>query len=256
MNQTELSEFLRGDGNFLYLIHKSAASRSAYDLKITSHKATSPNSSYYTLSRAGITHFSKDGSSEFTPLDQWEVSSTVLAFVLCFFLLSLLNPSPSQREFHLFGQMRQINFFKLYRMWKTFSVWKKNIKNASLSNAREALVKNLFIFIPSLCGALMKINSLCVDVMEMRLINVASKKTQTLQEFTHSQHTLQESLTSGLSSFSVNVHNTVRGACDEIVDKFLKSNNIIADHRMTFMDRASLRSECRKLTKFLKVGCL
>jgi dynein heavy chain len=229
MSQAQLTAFLKGDGNFLYLTHSNEASRSAYDLSITDHQSTNPGSSYYTLSRAGITHFTKDGTTEFTPLDQWE------------------------REFQLFGKMRQINFFKSYRMWKTFSVWKKNIKNASLASAREALVKNLFIFIPSLRDALMTIKSLCVSVTNLRLIDVASKETLKLDSFIKSQHALQESLTTELSSFSVNIHNTVRGACDEIVDEFLKSNNIVADHRMTFMERASLRSECRKLTKFLKL---
>lgn len=42
-------------------------------------------------------------------------------------------------------------------------------------------------------------------------------------------------------------------ACDEVVDQFLRINNIVADHKMTFMERASLRSECRKLTRFLKL---
>lgn len=42
-------------------------------------------------------------------------------------------------------------------------------------------------------------------------------------------------------------------ACDEVVDQFLRINNIVADHKMTFMERASLRSECRKLTRFLRL---
>ena len=45
----------------------------------------------------------------------------------------------------------------------------------------------------------------------------------------------------------------VKMACDEVVDQFLRINNIVADHKMTFMERASLRSECRKLTRFLKL---
>ena len=45
----------------------------------------------------------------------------------------------------------------------------------------------------------------------------------------------------------------VRAACDEIVDQFLRQNKIVADHKMTFMERASLRSECRKLTRFLRL---
>ncbi|KAJ1441552.1 dynein heavy chain, N-terminal region 2-domain-containing protein, partial [Ochromonadaceae sp. CCMP2298] len=50
-----------------------------------------------------------------------------------------------------------------------------------------------------------------------------------------------------------NVLTTVRSACDEVVDQFLKANNIAANHKMTFMERAALRAECKKLTRFLRM---
>ena len=37
------------------------------------------------------------------------------------------------------------------------------------------------------------------------------------------------------------------------MDGFLRTNGIVADHRMTFMERTSLRSECRRLTQFLRL---
>ena len=37
------------------------------------------------------------------------------------------------------------------------------------------------------------------------------------------------------------------------MDQFLKVNNIVADHKMTFMERASLRAECKRLTRFLRL---
>ena len=44
----------------------------------------------------------------------------------------------------------------------------------------------------------------------------------------------------------------VRVACDEVIDQFLKSNNIIENRVMSFMERAALRSECKSLTRFLR----
>ena len=44
----------------------------------------------------------------------------------------------------------------------------------------------------------------------------------------------------------------MRIACDEVVDQFLKTNNIAANHKMTFMERAALRAECKRLTRFLR----
>ena len=55
-----------------------------------------------------------------------------------------------------------------------------------------------------------------------------------------------------LETLSVNVIRSVRIACDEVVDQFLKTNNIAANHKMTFMERAALRAECKRLTRFLR----
>lgn len=56
-----------------------------------------------------------------------------------------------------------------------------------------------------------------------------------------------------LQEFSEKIHEVARSALDEVVDGFLKANGIVADHRMTFMERTSLRSECRRLTQFLRL---
>lgn len=48
-----------------------------------------------------------------------------------------------------------------------------------------------------------------------------------------------------LQQFSDDVRTLVRGACDEVLDGFLAANGIQADHKMTFMERAALRTECR-----------
>lgn len=56
-----------------------------------------------------------------------------------------------------------------------------------------------------------------------------------------------------LQEFSEKVHEVARASLDEVVDDFLRTNGIVADHRMTFMERTSLRSECRRLTQFLRL---
>lgn len=56
-----------------------------------------------------------------------------------------------------------------------------------------------------------------------------------------------------LQSFSEKVHEVARASLDEVVDGFLRSNGIVVDQRMTFMERTSLRAECRRLTKFLRL---
>lgn len=56
-----------------------------------------------------------------------------------------------------------------------------------------------------------------------------------------------------LQSFSQRVHEVIRASLDEVVDDFLSTNGIVADQRMTFMERTSLRAECGRLTRFLRL---
>ena len=45
---------------------------------------------------------------EFTPLDVWE------------------------REYHLFNVIQFIPFFKKYRLWKSYTTWKKTVRNGKM----------------------------------------------------------------------------------------------------------------------------
>lgn len=83
---------------FLYLRMKTSESpdqnvpRSVYNLETVTQDKLDKNA-YFTMSKEGITQFSKD-SSHFTPFAQWE------------------------REFKIFRRMSRIRFFKLYKRWK------------------------------------------------------------------------------------------------------------------------------------------
>ena len=78
--------------------------------------------------------------------------------------------------------------------------------------------------------------------------------TYELQDFVKEQEERQAEMAEGLVRFSADVQQVARSACDDVVDAFLKQAGIVADHRMTFMERAAFRSECRKLTRFLEIS--
>ena len=167
----------------------------AYDLEVVDHSKI-VGEDYYTLSCSGITHF-LGSSSDFTPLEQWE------------------------REYLLFNKMRKKPFFRVYRAWKNFTVWKKNVKAAKIATASEGITTNLFFFVPALRDALFKVKSECVNIGERRLFDFVEETTYTLDQFVDAQQAIQEDLTVTLNEFSTDVHDIVRGACDEIVDQFL-----------------------------------
>ena len=74
-----------------------------------------------------------------------------------------------------------------------------------------------------------------------------------MEDFVKTQNAVHLTMKGRIETLSAAVLSTVRSACDEVVDEFLKANNIVANHKMTFMERASLRSECRRLTRFLRL---
>jgi dynein heavy chain, axonemal len=147
----------------------------------------------------------------------------------------------------------QIPFFRKYRKWKSYTVLKKTVRAVKTTESKGALTMNLFLFVPALRTALGRIRALTVEVEKKRLLVIDPHRTYHLADFITFQRDVQEQLKSFLSGFSVQVQNEVKIACDEVVDQFLRINNIVADHKMTFMERASLRSECRKLTRFLRL---
>ncbi|KAJ8609534.1 hypothetical protein CTAYLR_006022 [Chrysophaeum taylorii] len=224
-----MASFIDDTGSFLYLTHARGAqcSGSAYDLIVVGHSEVESHN-YFTLSCNGITHFS-GYNSDFTPMRQWE------------------------REYGLFHRIRRIPFFAKYRAWKTFSVWKKNVKRGKIRASITALRASLFIFIPSLREALIKIQTLCQETLRMKLVEAEPGKTYELELFEREQEQLQSDRAKTLVVFTSDAQQLARVACDEVVDAFLKTAKIVADHRMTFMERASLRSECRKLTRFLRL---
>lgn len=58
----------------------------------------------------------------------------------------------------------QIKFFKLYRYWKAFYVWKKSIMFRKYTKIRNKLAKNLFILTPILGKALLSIQAMCCEM--------------------------------------------------------------------------------------------
>ena len=65
-----------------------------------------------------------DDETEFVTLDRWE------------------------QEYHYFQTLIKIKTFKLFRKWKAFSVWRKNVRTNRIHNCTKALNENLFIVNP------------------------------------------------------------------------------------------------------------
>jgi dynein heavy chain, axonemal len=225
LDQRYLEEFLAG--NFIYLRPKMGLQRSSYDLECVEHFETDPND-YYTMSREGITRFSND-QSDFTSLVEWE------------------------KEYALFNSIRKIRFFDIYRVWKSFTRWKRSFRFRKMDAAAEEIQSKLAIFTPALQKTHMQLIHLCHDVTEWKLFALDDEATVSLEEFIENQTLQRTQVTEWLTGFSEDVRMLVRGACDDVLDSFLGKNEIRADHKMTFMEKAALRTECSRLVKYIRV---
>ena len=225
LDERYLEEFLAG--NFIYLRPKRGLQQTSYDLECVEHFEIDPKD-YYTMSREGITRFSNE-DSEFTRLAEWE------------------------KEFGLFNSIRKIRFFEIYRMWKSFTQWRRSFRFRKMDNAGTQITTNLPIFTPALQKTHMQLIHLCHDVSEWGLFDLNDEATVTLEEFVEQQQLQRSQVTEWLQGFSEDVRMLVRGACDDVLDSFLGKNEIRADHKMTFMEKAALRTECARLVKYIRV---
>lgn len=200
---------------------------SVYNLEVVDQKDIDKNC-YFTLSSQGVTFF-RNKTSQFTSLTQWN------------------------REYVLYHKISAIRFFKLYKRWKAFIVWKRGLQGGKVSHALTQLESNFFQCNPPLRTALLKIRDLSMGLSEIGILSLPKGEAYILEDFIDKQATVHRDLRAKLNELSASVLHTVRAACDEVVDQFLKSNNIAANHKMTFMERAALRAECRRLTAFLRL---
>ena len=102
------------------------------------------------MSRHGVTYWHLS-ENFFTPLTQW------------------------QQEFQTYLSIVKIRTFAVFRLWKGFKVWQKNIKWRKFSNNRNYLEEHLFLANPTLAKAILRLRNDVVDLETLNFIDVSSK---------------------------------------------------------------------------------
>ncbi|VTJ61405.1 Hypothetical predicted protein [Marmota monax] len=175
---------------FLYMIPavpKSSIEYNTYNLKVVAYENINKND-YYTISQKAVTHVYND-EIEFIEIDRWE------------------------QEYLYHRELIKIPIFSLFRKWKAFSVWRKNVRSTKINECRKSLQKDLFIVHPYLRPALLKINELCYQLSFMGLYYIEKCHTYTLQEFKAAQVARLQEVTERLEEFRNEAKEVVRKAC-------------------------------------------
>lgn len=241
---------------FLYFVKKPGGT--AYDLTLSKTKGDLGASAqdFYIVSANGVTVHHPGGGTDFVSMQQYE------------------------REYYLFSQITRISFFHKYRMWKSFKEWKHNVRARKTNAAKASLTENLFILHSLLRSSLLRLRGMCVNAASSKLFVIEAAKTYTLQEFTSAQEHQREHARSQLDHFSTDVRHLVMNTCDAALRHFLEESGFARQfsasatpeeraaaaaaaaaaaesgrkvRAITFTERAAMRTQCRKLTKYIRL---
>ncbi|TMW60250.1 hypothetical protein Poli38472_000292 [Pythium oligandrum] len=261
----------------------------------TDHTKINPHD-YYTVSRQGITHFANN-SSEYSSLEQFE------------------------RENYIYSLLIKLPFFRRYRKWKRFTLWKQTLNARKRQHARISLTQNLFALLPHLHEALLELRQKCLALHRVQLfdfdpsgcnsdISRATERRSSIGTRNDGTNTLK---TYTLSEFSMRLK-AQKMECERIIDRFIAEAEQVAklaceqflygflqdagfnepqgkheratkvskmtktgfmksmkselakrgsinvqddresgDHVMSYTERATMRTQCRRVIKFLRV---
>ncbi|KAM4809142.1 dynein axonemal heavy chain 6 [Rhinophrynus dorsalis] len=250
---------------FLYMtsaVPKSSIDYDTYNLRIVNHQNINKND-YFTISEKGVMHICS-GEVLYLTIDRWK------------------------QEYLYHKALKKIPTFALFRKWKAFTVWRKNVRTKKIRECRKALQDNLFIVNEYLRPAILNIQEMCYRISDMGLCRVEKGHTYSLNEFTASQFKQLEEVANRLSEFRDLAKEVVRSACRTALleagftpDDYLNdqenadllnrisgptsSDMVVVHHfdgdlfgessdKMTYTEQASKRSHCRRLTCFIRLA--
>ncbi|XP_075140366.1 dynein axonemal heavy chain 6 [Leptodactylus fuscus] len=243
---------------FLYMtpvVPKSSIEYDPYNLRIVRHENINKHD-YYTINERGVTHIC-NGDVLFLELERWK------------------------QEYLYHKALKQIPTFALFRKWKAFTVWRKNVRAKKISECRKALQENLFIVNTYLRPALLNIQEMCYRISDMGLCRIEKGYTYTLKEFTDIQFKQLEEVASHLSEFRDLAKEVVRSASrtalleagftpDDYMNNSENSGPAATDmmtlshfdgdifgdssDKMTYTEQANKRAHCRRLTCFIRLA--
>ncbi|CAM9257500.1 unnamed protein product [Scytosiphon promiscuus] len=234
----------RNPNVFLYL---KANTDNPYELTIVDSVDPALDN-FYTLSMNGLVCSAKH-RTEFITVEQFE------------------------RQYMQYHRITVLPFFRQYSRWKSFVEWKRFVRIRKRAKCRAVLEEDLFILHPWLRIGIRQLKELCHELSLRRVFKVGCG-THTLEEFCDLQSAQRDYLDSELQQFSLDVRAAVMKSCEQTLYNFLhkagfnvkastpeearellmKTMEEVNPSEISFTERAAMRTQCRKLAKFMKVA--
>ena len=220
----------------------------AYDFELTTFEKKN-EAEYLTISARGVTHF-VNGEAVFLTLNEWE------------------------REYKLYRRLKEINFFRQYKLWKNYSLWKNMRRRNMMVDRSQFLEQQLFILDDKLRGPLLEVRSRSFQITRWDLVDIKFDKSSQLNEFTRDQENLRERVATQLEDLENAVKLVVATSCRESMDAFKKDNRTTVDEdgvadqneeaepflvgdsshkQMPYTQDAITRQHYKRLAKFIRL---
>lgn len=133
-----------------------------YALDVVAFAEVDPED-FYTMSARGLIHVQGGNNADYASLDQWE------------------------RELQLYTALKKLKVFALFRMWKSFALWRRALRQRKAADAKGSLSRHLFLLSPVFQGPLRRFHQLCNELSYMRLHNFKPDRTYSLEDLADSQ---------------------------------------------------------------------
>ncbi|XP_053624487.1 dynein axonemal heavy chain 6 isoform X1 [Plodia interpunctella] len=241
-SQKEVIDFVRKHPScgFLYMIyavHPENVYFTPYYLNVVPYEGID-RKNYLTISPCGVTHYTNE--MVFTKLPDWE------------------------QEYTIFVKLTDIKFFKVYRYWKAFYVWRKSILFRKYSKIRAKIAKNLFILTPVLGKALLSVQAMCCEMYMKTFADLSRDMDTAFFYFIEVQMKRVEYIREKLSEFRTVVLDIVTQACHTALyqqgfvydDRNIPPFQIIRGKPtggMSYTEKANKRKYCERLAAFTKL---
>ncbi|CAH0703556.1 unnamed protein product [Spodoptera exigua] len=242
-SQTDVINHVRNNPScgFLYMIYAVDPQNvyfTPYYLQVVPYENIDKRN-YFTISPCGVTHYSNE--MVFTKLPAWE------------------------QEYTIFVKLTDIRFFKLYRYWKAFYVWKKSIMFRKYTKIRNKLAKNLFILTPVLGKALLSIQAMCCEMYSKTFADLSRDMDTAFFYFIEDQMKQIEYIREKLLEYRTVVLDVITQSCHTALyqqgfvydDRNIPPFQIIRGKPtggMSYTEKANKRKYCERLACFIKLA--
>ena len=88
-----------------------------------------------------------------------------------------------EREVKMFHKLRNIPFFKNYKKWKNFSLWKKLMRRCIMNNCSQILRKELFLLDKHLRDPIWKLRHLCLNLQKQEFFYSGYTEPNKIEDF-------------------------------------------------------------------------